>query len=222
MKVLVISAHPDDETLGCGGTLLKHRSEGDELHWLIATRVEEPKWTAEQVATKANEIAAVGSAYGMASQTQLDFLTTSLSKTPESQLIDSVARVIGDIQPEVVYVVNGSDVHSDHGAVYSAVTSVLKPMYMKRAGVRRILAFETLSSTEAAPPGAGAPFVPNVFQDITGFLDSKIERMEIYASEVQTWLMPRSASAIRALARYRGSTIGVEHAEAFMLVREIA
>lgn len=221
MKVLVVSAHPDDETLGCGGTLLKHRSEGAEIHWLIATRVEQPKWTAEQVATKAREITAVSIAYGMTSHTQLNFGSTLLSNTPESLLIDSVGSVIANIQPEIVYLVNGSDAHSDHEAVYNAVTAVLKPMYMKRTGVRRILVFETLSSTEAAPPRAAAPFIPNVFQDITGFLDSKIELMEMYASEVQTGLMPRSSSAIRALARYRGSTVGVEYAEAFMLVREI-
>jgi LmbE family N-acetylglucosaminyl deacetylase len=99
--------------------------------------------------------------------------------------------------------------------------SVLKPFYMQRRGVRRVLGYETLSSTDAAPPRSDRAFVPNVFSDITPYIDRKLEVMALYATEVQPEPMPRSASAIRALARFRGSTISAEYAEAFTLIREV-
>jgi len=98
---------------------------------------------------------------------------------------------------------------------------VLKPFYMNRRGVRRVLGYETLSSTDAAPPRVERAFVPNVYSDISAYIDRKLEVMALYATEVQPEPMPRSASAIRALARFRGSTISAEYAEAFTLIREV-
>jgi hypothetical protein len=92
---------------------------------------------------------------------------------------------------------------------------------MKDLGVKRILAYETLSSTEAGGTEEDAVFVPNLYTDISVYIDQKIGIMGLYASETQADPMPRGTSAIRALARYRGATIGVEYAEAFMLIREI-
>ena len=99
--------------------------------------------------------------------------------------------------------------------------SVLKPFYMKRRGVRRVLSYETLSSTDAAPAGAGRMFLPNVFSDISEHVDEKVAIMGMYETEIHAEPMPRSPSAIRALARFRGSTISTEYAEAFALVREL-
>lgn len=98
---------------------------------------------------------------------------------------------------------------------------MLKPFYMRRLSVERILSFEAISSTEAAPPFAGRAFEPNVFCDISPYIDRKLEIMALYVSQQQPYPMPRSIESIRALARYRGATIAVEYAEAFMLVREV-
>jgi LmbE family N-acetylglucosaminyl deacetylase len=106
--------------------------------------------------------------------------------------------------------------------VFRAVTVLLKPFHMKKYSVRRLLCFECLSSTDAAPPDAGSAFLPNVFSDITPHIDRKIEILNAYGTEAQPEPLPRTPSAVRALARYRGATIGVEYAEAFMLIREIA
>jgi len=221
MRVLVISSHPDDETLGCGGTLLKHQAAGDRLFWLIVTQGYEPKWSKEIIERKAVEVEQVAGAYGMQQHFRLDFPTARLDTVPLVDLIGHIRNVISEIRPELVYVTHDGDVHTDHHAVFTATMSVLKPFYMDRFGVRRVLCYETLSSTEAAPPHLDRTFMPNVLSNIAPYIERKIEIMALYETEVQHDPLPRGPSAIRALARYRGATIGVEYAEAFMLIREL-
>lgn len=221
MRILVIAPHPDDETLGCGGALLRHRAEGCEIHWIVVTSTFLPQWSDEFIERKAQEVAAVGEAYGMASIQKLGFPTTRLDEIPMSQLIDGLRQGIENVRPDVVYLIHDGDVHTDHHAVFTATLSVLKTFYMKKWGVRRILSFETLSSTEAAPQQSHRLFIPNVYTEVTPYLERKLELMAMYQTEVLSDPLPRGPSAIRALARYRGASIGVEYAEAFMLIREV-
>ena len=221
MRVLAISVHPDDETLGCGGTLLRHVAEGDELFWLVVTEGYEPQWTAETIQIKAAEVASVAEAYRVQQYFKLGLPALRLETLPLGEMIDRIREVIAEVRPEVVYLVHGGDVNSDHYAVFTATMSVLKTFYMRKWGVRRILSYETLSSTEAAPPQPHRAFVPNVYRDITPYIERKIEIMGLYESESHPDPMPRGPSAIRALARYRGASIAVNYAEAFMLIREV-
>lgn len=221
MRVLAISAHPDDETLGCGGTLLKHRAQGDELYWLVATQAHAPQWPAEIISRKGDEVSAAASAYGMSEVFKLGFPTVRLDTIPRADLIDAVRGVMARVRPETVYVVHQGDIHSDHGAVFTAVMAVLKPFHMASLGVRRVRSFETLSSTDAAPAHPHRLFAPTLYNDITPYIDRKIEIMAMFATETQPDPLPRGPAAIRALARVRGATIGVEYAEAFMSVREV-
>lgn len=220
MKILAISAHPDDETLGCGGTLLKHRAAGDELYWIIATVCHEPQWSAEVISRKAVEVDRVASAYG-AQPIRFGFPNARLDTIGVGELMKPIERVVNEVAPEVVYVLHGGDIHTDHYALFNATMSVLKPFYMKRRGVQRVLGYETLSSTDAAPQRGERMFMPNVFSDITPFIERKLEVMALYETEIHAEPMPRSPSAIRALARFRGSTISTEYAEAFTLIREL-
>jgi len=222
VRVLAISVHPDDETLGCGGTLLKHRAAGNDLFWLIVTQTHEPQWSAETIEHKAAEVEKVAKAYQMEQYFKLSFPTVRLDTVPQADLIERIRDVMSKIKPEVVYLVHGGDVHTDHHAVFTATMSVLKPSYMSTFGVRRVLCYETLSSTEAAPSQLDRAFMPNIFSDITPYIERKIEIMSLYQSEAQSDPLPRGPSAICALARYRGATIGVEYAEVFMLIRELA
>ncbi len=221
MRVLAISAHPDDETLGCGGTLLKHAMSGDELYWLIVTQGFEPRWSSQVLAKKAQEVEAVAEAYKMKQFYKLGFHTTTLDHVPQSDLIDAIRDVIGPLMPQIIYLVHAGDVHTDHLAVFTATLSVVKTFYMKTYGVKRILSYETLSSTEAAPPQHYRAFVPTVYSDITPYLKQKQAIMALYDSESQSPLAPRGESAIEALARYRGAAINTQYAEAFMLIREV-
>ena len=221
MNVLVISVHPDDETLGCGGAMLKHAAAGDEVHWLIATQTHEPTWDKATIAAKAVEVEKVAQAYGVRAFTKLGLPSGQLDALPLSQMIDGIREVVARVRPQVVYLVHGGDIHTDHYAIFTATMSVLKPFYMNKQGVRRVLSYETLSSTDAAPVFPHRLFAPNVFTDVSPYLERKIEIMNLYATELHADPLPRGPSAIRALARFRGATIATDYAEAFMLVREI-
>jgi LmbE family N-acetylglucosaminyl deacetylase len=152
---------------------------------------------------------------------QLAHPDSALDAVPFATLIEDIDRVVARVRPETVYVVHRGDVHSDHVLVHLATMSVLKSFRMSCLGVRRVLAYETLSSTDAASVVQPA-FLPTVFSDISGFLEAKCRLMECYDSELQGRWMPRTSSALTALARLRGASVGVEHAEAFMLLRELS
>lgn len=219
MNVLVISVHPDDEAVGCAGTILKHKAAGDQIDWLIITEAFEPQWSSEVIERKATEVAAAADAYGMRRVTKLGLPTTRLDTVPQAEIMSAIREAVVESAPECVYLINRSDVHSDHRVVFEAALGVMKPFH--RTTVRRILSFETLSSTDATPALAERAFVPNVFVDITTHIDEKIAIMDLYESEGQPFPQPRASESLRALARYRGATIGVGYAEAFMLLREV-
>jgi len=221
MKVLVIAPHPDDETLGCGGTLLKHKAAGDKLFWLIATKAYQPEWSAETIQNKEIEINAVAAAYDFAKVFRADLPTARLDTVGQAEIIAQLRKVIHEVAPDCVYVNHAGDIHSDHRVIFEGCASALKPFHTSIHGVKRLLSYETLSSTDAAPPLAGTSFNPNVFCDVTAFIERKLEIMCLYASEIHPSPMPRAKESIRALARFRGATIAAEYAEAFMLIREL-
>jgi LmbE family N-acetylglucosaminyl deacetylase len=218
MDVLVVSAHADDETLGCGGTLLRHRAGGDDLSWALLSTATEGRWSRPEVERRRRQVDVVAAAYGMREVVRGDFPAGRLDTVPVAELMEVIAEAVERTRPEVVYVVHGGDVHTDHTVAFRATMSVLKPFHLEKLGVRRVLAYETLSSTEAA---AMPSFLPNLWVDVSAELERKLELLALYETEAQEEPLPRSASAIRALARYRGATIGVEYAEAFALVREL-
>ena len=221
MNVMVIAVHPDDETLGCGGTLLRHTAVGDRLHWLIVTSAHPEEWTAEEIATQARQVETVRNAYAFETLDWLRFPSTRMELMPLNKLVTAIRAAVDRIHPEIVYVPHWSDSHSDHRVTFDACMGVLKSFYQKGHGVRRILACEVQSETDAGPPGARPAFTPNVFVDISATLEHKLEILALYESETHPSHGPRSLNASRALARVRGATVGVEYAESFMLVREV-
>jgi LmbE family N-acetylglucosaminyl deacetylase len=221
MNVLVISAHPDDETLGCGGTILKHTAAGDAVTWLIATEAYEPQWNRPLIEAKAREVAAVAEAYGMCRTVKLGLPTVKLETLPQIEVMEKVRAVIAEVRPETIYLLHGGDIHTDHAALFTAVMGVMKPFHLSKFGTRRMLSYEIISSTDQAPPLAHRAFIPNSFSDISEQIDRKIEIMNLFATETQPDPMPRGPEAIRALARVRGATISVRYAEAFMILREV-
>lgn len=221
-NVLAIAVHPDDETLGCGATLLKHAAAAEAIHWLIVTAATEADFTVRQIEVQRSQVEAVQAAYRFSSVHWLKLPTTRLEQLPVNDLIGAIRAVLNDVRPEIVYVPNRSDVHSDHRIVSDAASAVLKSFYMSSLGVRRVLACEVPSETDAVPALPELAFVPNVYVDVSQTLRRKLEIMSLFASEVQAGWMPRGLSALEALARHRGAAIGREFAEAFMLMREIA
>jgi len=222
MNVLVIAVHPDDETLGCGGTLLAHRERGDELHWLIVSRAWAPRYSDGAIRQQAQQVEVVQAAYPFATMEWLDFQTTRLETYPMNDLMEGLRGVVTRVKPEVVYLPSPFDVHSDHRVIFDAAMSVMKPFYMRPLGIRRILACEVPSETDAGPPIHPGGFAPQVFSDISGTVERKLAILKLFESEMQAEPLPRSLSSVRALARHRGATVGADYAEAFMLIREIA
>jgi LmbE family N-acetylglucosaminyl deacetylase len=218
MKTLVIAPHPDDETLGVGGTLLRRKSEKAKVAWLIVSGISvESGWSAEKVGERDDEIKRVGELFGFDETFVLDFPTTRLDQLPMSDLVAGISQVFKSFEPEEIFVPHPSDVHTDHRVVFNAVASCTK--WFRYPHIKRVLAYETLSETDFGL-GTDKGFCPNVFVDIEQFLDQKLRAMEIYKSEVGAFPFPRSHEAIRALAAVRGVAAGFKAAEAFQLLRE--
>lgn len=219
-KVLVIAPHPDDETLGCGGTLLKHKASGDKIHWLIVTGIdEEAGYSAKRISTRSQEIKTVSTMYGFDSVVNLNLPTTRLDIIPMHQLVEMIGDAILKIMPEILYVPFSGDVHTDHQVVFQAVAACSK--WFRFGSIKRILAYETLSETDFAISPESNAFAPNVFVDINECLQEKLQIMQIYKSEMGLFPFPRSEKAIIALSQIRGAAAGCEAAEAFMLLKEI-
>lgn len=218
-RILVCSAHPDDETLGCAGTMLLDGRAGEEIVWLIATKAWPPRWDEATITRKEAEIAAVASFYDVADVVRLGLPSTRLDELPFGDVLAKVGDAVAEIAPDQVYVVHGGDVHGDHRVLADAVWRSLKTFRDGKA-VQRVLSYETLSSTDQAPPSAEA-FRPTVYRDVTSVIDRKIEAMQLYKTELLATPAGRNAESIRALARVRGAAAGVEYAEAFMLLRHI-
>ena len=217
--VLVVAPHPDDETLGCGGTLLRHRSNGDEVHWLVITKLAGEAYSATRLESRQQEVREVAAAYGFASTTQLGFETTRLDQIGLNEIVSRIGSVISTVKPEVVYLPYPGDAHTDHCIVYQAASAATK--WFRHPSVRRILACEILSETDFGLAPDGLPFKPNSFVDISPWLEKKLEIMHLYAGEMGTHPFPRSDLAIRSLAALRGAQCGTDAAEAFMILKEI-
>jgi LmbE family N-acetylglucosaminyl deacetylase len=220
MKVLAVATHPDDETLGCGGTLLKHSANDDELYWLIITGIsQELGYTEEFISRRREEIDKVVQEFKMDEVFQLDFPANKLDEIPLNQIISKISEVFKRVKPELIYLPNRSDVHSDHRITFEAVASCTKSFRFPY--IKRVLMYETISETEFALPGQDRPFQPNSFCDISNHLEKKLDILEIYQSEIDKHPFPRSKKNVKALANFRGATAGVEYAEAFMILKDI-
>lgn len=218
--VMVIAPHPDDETLGCGGTLLKHIHAGDRVHWVIFTSVTtEQGFSEERVRSRSDEIDRVALAYGFASVHRLGFPTMTLDTIPKSDLVGALGAVVTAVGAEILYVPYRNDAHSDHAAVFDAAASCAKTF--RYPSVKSVRAYETLSETEFGIRPDDPGFRPNLFVEVVPFFDRKLEIMNIFASELGVFPFPRSELILRSLASLRGSQSGVAAAEAFMLLKEI-
>jgi N-acetylglucosamine malate deacetylase 1 len=218
MKILVVAPHPDDETLGCGGTLFRHKQEGDELYWVIVTCINvEAGWTKEDVKKRDEEIASVKNKYGFRDVFEFNSPTTKMDTLPISDVIKKITNVYSAVKPEIIYVPFSNDVHTDHQLISKAFQSTFK--WFRYPHIKKVLMYETLSETDFNFMG-NKTFRPNVFNNISRFLDDKIEVMKIYSDEMGEFPFPRSEKTIRSLANLRGSQAGYEAAEAFELVFE--
>lgn len=225
-NILVVAAHPDDEVLGCGGSIARHADAGDRVHIFIAAEGVTSRDQSRDAARHAEEINGLRQAAAKAA-TILGAQPPSFGAFPDNrmdgvELLDvtkQVEALIAMFNPSVVYTHHAGDVNVDHRILHQAVVTACRPL--PGQSVRQLLFFEVLSSTEWQPPGSAAPFLPSYFVDIQLTWPRKREALDAYAAEMRPWPHARSLEAAEALARLRGATVGREAAEAFMLGRMI-
>ncbi len=225
MRVLVFAAHPDDEVLGCGGSIARHIIEGNE----VAVEI-----LAEGITSRGDTLP---NAEGLESLEQLRLAAERANRVlgvkslrlhglPDNRLdtvplLDVVKRVesaVAEFEPAIVYTHHGGDLNVDHEVVNRAVLTACRPS--PQTPVRTVLGFEVPSSTEWRP-GFATRFAPTWFVDISRTLDMKLAALEAYASEMRAWPHARSLESVRSLALWRGATVGVEAAESFDLLRHV-
>ena len=217
-KILVIAPHPDDETLGCGGALFRHKANGDEIYWLIVTGIsEDTSWSNDVVTKRDNEIDAVAEKYGFSDVFNLRLPSTKMDTLPLSDLIGEISKVYKKVEPDIIYMPFAYDVHTDHQIIVKALQSTLK--WFRHPHIKKVYMYETPSETEFNFVEKRA-FRPNVFVNISLYIDDKIETMKLYESEMGDFPFPRSEKTMQSLAAIRGSQSGFEAAEAFELVYE--
>lgn len=219
-KILVVSAHPDDETLGCGGTILKHKAALDAAYWLIMTNMLKGEhYSTSRFQARQKEIDAIAKDYGFKEVFKLNLPTTQLDTIPLAKMARMVQQIIARVNPQQIYLPYKNDIHSDHRITFDVLMSSLKTF--RCPWVKKVLMYEVISETEFTPPFKDTTFVPNSFSDISDYLQRKIEIMCKYKGEISRHPFPRSTKNIKALATFRGATAGVKYAEAFMVLKEI-
>ena len=174
-KVVVISAHPDDEILGVGGTLLKHKKNGDKIYWLITTNIfENQGFSKQRISNRQKEIKKISEALSVEKVFMLNYPTMSLSTSTLIEMVPKISKVFTEIEPEIVYCLNRSDAHSDHRITFDAVMACTKSF--RYPFIKQVLMYECISETEFAPQLPEKVFIPNYFVDISSFLEEKMNR----------------------------------------------
>jgi len=218
--ILVIAAHADDEALGCGGTIARHAAEGDHVHAIfmadgVNSRInstDDDLSRREEAARKAHKI------LGLQRVEYLKFGDNRMDSVPLLKIVRALESLICTISPQIIYTHHYGDLNLDHRITHDAVMTACRPF--PDSTVREIFAFEVLSSTEWATP-CKAPFLPNVFFDISEFLDLKLQALHEYRLEMRPFPHSRSIEHAKALACHRGHSVGLYAAEAFMSLRQI-
>jgi len=215
-KVLVVAAHTDDEALGCSGTIAKHIANGDCVHLLFMIDGVASRSESEDVDSRLTAARDAAKILKVSSLTNLDFPDNKMDSIPLLDIIKEIESKVEELQPEVIYTHHIGDLNVDHQATHKAVMTACRPQ--PGFCVKEIYAFEVLSSTEWNAPGV-AVFSPNVFIDITDYIDIKKQVLEVYSEEMRQPPHSRSVDNALRLNILRGNTVGVDYAEAFELIR---
>lgn len=218
-RALVIAPHPDDEVLGCGGTVARLTALGRVVEVVVVTRGMAPRFDVAQ-ADKVREEAKRAHAILGVSQTHfLDFPAAGLDQVAGADLNDAIAAIVRDMRPDTLFLPFIGDLHFDHKLVFDAGMVAARPQ--GNGFPERVLAYETVSETNWAAPYVAPSFQPNMFVDINGHLDTKIAAFRCFESQVRAYPNERSIETLRALAMVRGSCVSCAAAEAFTLIREV-
>ena len=223
-SVLVVAAHPDDEVLGCGGTIARLTDEGRAVHVLILAEgvtsraeVRDRSGNSEELSALGKSAASANAILGSASLKICDFPDNRMDSVDLLDVIKVIEAEVARHSPFMVLTHHRSDVNIDHSVIHDAVIAACRPQ--PGHPVRQLMFFEVASSTEWRPGASARGFAPNCFYDIDKHLARKLAALEAYASEMRPFPHPRSVQAVEHLARWRGASAGYSAAEAFEIGR---
>ena len=216
-RIMIISAHPDDETIGAGGTLAKLSKMGKIMEWCIVTRGDRSDYPEEILLEKKEEALKVADIFNITKVHFLDYITATLDTVPYKELAIKFTKLFQSFRPDTVFMPYKGDMHQDHRKVFNTVIISAKPT--PNQSIKHILSYELLSSTDYSPNFPDTTFMPTFFVDISQELDTKINAVKYYKTEMKKYPHARSIEGIIAKAKARGAEIGTHAAEAFMIVR---
>ncbi len=211
---MIVAPHPDDETLGAGGYILKQKQLGNQVFILNMTHMKEDYgYSTERIRMRDEEIKKMITAYALDGFYNLNLRPAGLDNYSESEIIVEISQIIKKIKPSIIVLPYRFDVHSDHRVTFDLCYSCTKTF--RYPYIKKILMMEVLSETEYAIN----VFQPNYFVDISDYIEKKIEILKIFKSEIKERPFPRSEEVVKANSMLRGTMAGVCHAEAFVLLK---
>lgn len=218
-NVVVLAPHPDDEVLGVGGTIARLAREGSRVTVAILTKGMPPHFRESDIERGRREALRAHKVLGVRETVFLDLPAAELDTVPHRVINQALGGLFQRLKPDMVFLPFAADIHLDHQLAFLSALVASRPNHGNAP--RTIFAYETLSETNWNAPYLAPAFQPNVYFDITRELPVKLKAMRTYASQVQKFPHERSLEALEALARLRGSTVGVAAAEGFVLIRDI-
>ena len=217
-KILVTCAHPDDESLGMGGTLALHSKKKDKIYVLVFADGELSRGVSKsKIEKRQNQALKAFSILGIKNSSFLNYEDQKLDTIPSSQLAQDIEKILLKWNPDTVYTHYYGDLNQDHRKVFEATAIATRPIPGRK--IRELICFETPSSTEWNV--SKNRFNPNLFTNIEAVINKKLKAISCYKKEINPSPHPRSLHAIRNRAKHWGSTVGLKYAEAFHLVRQI-
>lgn len=222
MKILVIAPHADDETLGMGGALARFAAEGHEVTVAVLTGHgggEHPLWPPSVWETVRREARRAMSVLGVERLLFEEIPAAQVAEEPVWKLNKVTLELVERVRPESLYVPFPFDLHKDHREIFHSLSVAWRPSSEAGRGIRSIYCYETQSETHWNIPYVEAGFLPNCWVDISATLETKLKAAACYESQMRPAPDARSIEALRALAVWRGSQVGVAAAEGFVAVR---
>ena len=215
-KVLIIVAHPDDEVLGCGATIAKHIDNSDMVQIVFLSDGFSSRNDDENRDSNAQKASKV-----LACQNPifLNYPDNQLNTVPLLDIVKKIETIVSDFQPNIIYTHYFGDLNIDHQITHKAVITACRPQ--PNFCVKEIYSFEVLSATHWQSPSMSNAFNPNYFVDVSDFIKQKIKALQCYDNEMRDYPHARSYEAVVSLSSFRGSSVGVHNAEAFVIERLI-
>lgn len=219
-RVMVVAPHPDDETLGVGGTIAKYSAQGADIFVLIVSGHLPPLYSRKDYDKTVHEAQSAFKLLGVSQSEFLEIPATMINSKPLHKVNGRISKIINDFKPHIVFCPY-PDRHIDHRLIFDSVMVATRPVGIGR-DIEILAAYETLSETHWNAPHIEPNFTPNWVVDITEQIDNKLDALSCYKSQISDFPGPRSIEAVEALAKFRGTQAGFGYGEGFHVIRMIS